>query len=90
MHTTLPPLVVRSTATSGSNDSNGTTPLTRKSGATSPSEIGRCAICACHHLSYGVNKIRAPSPTKTAAKPPMAMAISIISSSGDGGFDFAE
>ena len=35
MHTTLPPLVVRSTATSGSNDSNGTTPLTRKSGATS-------------------------------------------------------
>ena len=50
----------------------------------------RRAFCACHHLSYGVNKIRAPSPANTATKPPMAMAISIISSWGDGGFDFAE
>jgi hypothetical protein len=39
------------------------------------------------YLSYGVNRIRAPSPANTATKPPMAMAISIITSRVDGEFE---
>ena len=43
---------------------------------------------ACHYFSYGVNKIRAASPTNMDTKPAIAIAISIITSWIDGGSDY--
>ena len=80
--------VVRSTATSSPNDTHATTSVTRKNGATrSIVRTGEAHILAYHHLSYGVHIIRAPIPANTPTKKPMAMAISMITSWVDGGFD---
>ena len=43
---------------------------------------------ACYFDSYGVNKIRAAIPTKMATKRAGIIATSMITSWGDGGFDY--
>jgi hypothetical protein len=50
--------------------------------------MGRRTFCACHHLSYGKNKIRAAIPTKMATKRPGITTTSMITSWVDGGFDY--
>jgi hypothetical protein len=42
----------------------------------------------CYFDSYGVNKIRAAIPTKMATKRAGIMTTSMITSWGDGGFDY--
>jgi hypothetical protein len=49
---------------------------------------GEAHILACHHLSYGQNKIAPPNSTNTPTKKPKAMAISTITSWVDGGFSW--
>ena len=61
----------------------------QKNGATrSIVRMGRRTFCACHHLSYGQNKIAPPSSTNTPTKKPKAMTISIIPSRVDGEFHY--
>lgn len=55
-------------------------PLNRKN--------GEAHILACHHLSYGQNKIAPPSSTNIPTKKPKPMAISMITSQVDGGFHY--
>jgi hypothetical protein len=51
---------------------------------------GEAHILACHHVSYGNHKIIAAPSAKMPTKMPITMAISIIPSWVDGGFDYAK
>jgi hypothetical protein len=45
-------------------------------------------MLACHHLSYGKNKIRPPSPANTPTNMPVIMVISMIPSWVNGGLNY--
>jgi hypothetical protein len=68
---------------------NGGFDHTKKNGATrSIVRNGETRIQCAHHLSYGNHKIRAAPSAKMPTKSPGIMAISMIISWVDGGFDY--